>query len=114
MITAGAVAAELRKLADALDVQPDAEIIKPFVHFYGISKEPFLSLARLLPRPLNKAVEVGDEKYRRIHVQYDSPAMWIDASVPQSLTCELIEPAKPAIYRCDPILSKEEDEQVMA
>jgi hypothetical protein len=114
MTTAGHVAIELRKLADSLDAQPDAEIIKPLIHFYGEAKEPFLSTAKLLPRPLKKRIEGGDEKYRRIHVEYDSSAMWIDLSVRQTLTCEILEPAKPAVYRCAPILSDEEEMAVGA
>src|SRR5260221_520492 len=110
----GLVAIELRKLADALDVQPDAEIEKPTIHFYGYEKNKFLALARMLPRPLKKSVSDPESiRWARVHLQYDSDALCIDCSIPQSLTCELIAPAKPAVYRCDPILSKEEEE-VMA
>lgn len=106
---AALVAMELRKLADALDVQPDAEIVKPYVWFMANDKDAFLALARLLPRPLVKKL---DGPY--IQIGYDNPAIFVASQVSQSLTCELIEPAKPAVYRCDPILSEEEDAAVIA
>lgn len=112
---AGLVAAELRKLADALDVQSEAEIEKPMIHFYGYDKNSFLALARMLPRPLKKFVrDPEDAKWARVHLEYNSDALTIDCSIPQSLTCELVTPAKPAVYRCAPILSEEEDAEVMA
>lgn len=51
MTTAGAVAQELRKLADALDKEPELEIFPPEIDFktkYGgeRKKEFFLALAR--------------------------------------------------------------------
>jgi hypothetical protein len=114
MITAGQVAIELRKLADALDAQPDAKIIRPYVFFMGDEKDSFLNTARLLPRPLKKKLDDYGDKYRKIRIMYDTPAISIEASVPQSLTCELVEPAKPAVYRCAPILSDAEEAGVIA
>jgi hypothetical protein len=112
---AGLVAIELRKLAYALDAQPDAVITKPYISFHGYSKDEFMAIARLLPRPLRKNVdEPEDPKWARVRVSHKNPALDVDASVPQSLTCQLIEPAKPAVYRCDPILSEEEEVEVTA
>lgn len=111
--TAGKVAIELRKLADLLDSHPDVEVTKPWLNFYGYDKGTFASIVKLLPRPLAKSVDTyTDEKLRRIRVAYKTDAIEIDASVPQHLTCELVEPAKPAVYRCDPILSLEEIDEV--
>jgi hypothetical protein len=114
MITAGQVAIELRKLADALDVQPDAVVVKPWITFYASEKEPFLNVARLLPRPLKKDVTSADSRWARVQLEHRSSGMDVKVSVPQSLTCELIEPAKPAVYRCDPILSDAEEAEVVA
>lgn len=111
-ISAGKVAIELRKLADLLDAHPDTEVTKPWLDFYGYDKATFAAVAKMLPRPLAEEVDDGDERYRRLRVMYKSDAIEIDASVPQHLTCELVEPAKPAVYRCDPILSLEEIEEV--
>jgi hypothetical protein len=105
------VATELRKLADALDKSPEAEIEAPSVSFYHFAhttgcKEKFLSVARLLPRPIVKG-----ENYSKdgITVSHKNDAIDIYASVPKAVTCELVEPAKPAVYRCDPILSEAEE-----
>lgn len=109
MSKAGLVAIELRRLADALDAQPDAEIIKPMVTFFGYDKASFLSTVRLMPRPLTKRVTEVGSTWARLRVDHENRSIDITASVPQSLTCELVEPAKPAVYRCDSILSEEED-----
>src|SRR6266705_1744992 len=101
---AGLVAMELRKLADALDVQPDEVIIKPWVSFYGDSKNEFLATARLMPRPFKKSVS-----FDRIMLEHRNDGLEVRVSVPQALGCELVEPAKPAVYRCDPILSELEE-----
>lgn len=111
---AGVVAAELRKIADALDAQPDAEIIKPYISFLGNTKEEFLSTARLLPRPLAKKIEGAESKWPSMRLTCTGMAIHVSASVPQSLTCELVEPARPAVYRCDPILSEAEEAEVIA
>jgi hypothetical protein len=111
-ISAGKAAIELRKLADALDSNPEAIIEKPYVAFHSFDKASFVSVAKLLPRPLKKILDGGDEKWRRLRLEYSNEAIDFNASVQQSLTCELLEPAKPAVYRCDPILSLEEEEEV--
>ncbi len=113
MANAGKVAMELRQLADALDVQPDAEIITPWISFYGYEKESFLATARLLPRPLKKNIEDREKSWARVKVEcLGFKAIDVNVSIPQSLTCELVEPAQPAVYRCEPILSEEEESMV--
>lgn len=113
--TAGLAAIELRKLADSLDKNPESVITKPWVFFPSYDKEGFVNAVRLMPRPLKKSVDKhGDERYRKLMVDYASPALDIHATVPQSLMCELIEPAKPAVFRCDPILSDFEVDEVTA
>jgi hypothetical protein len=112
-VNAGKAAIELRKLADALALNPEAIIEQPYVSFYSFDKASFVAVAKLLPRPLKKSVDdLDDEKYRRIRVRYGNDAIDVQASVAQSLICELIEPAKPAVYRCDPILSLDEIDEV--
>lgn len=111
-VKAGLVASELRRLADSLDAQPDTSITKPWLFFYGHDKASFGAIVKLLPKPLTKRIEEGCEEFRRIRVEYQNEAIDVCASVPQSLTCELLEPAKPAVYRCDPLLSLEEIDEV--
>lgn len=111
-ISAGKAATELRKLADALDAAPEAVIEKPYVTFHCFDKASFVAVAKLLPRPLKKRVDDGDEKWRRLRLEYSNDSIDLNASVAQHLTCELIEPAKPAVYRCAPILALEELDEV--
>ena len=110
MTTAGEIAIELRKLADALDKEPEAEIEHISISSYHLDvkmKSKFLNLARLLPRPLAKEYSNTDLKLIYGH-PWCTPIAFT-ASIPRSAICELVEPAKPAVYRCDPILSDEEE-----
>ena len=111
MPTANAVAVQLRKLADSLDKNPEAEIVKPtifFSHAYrGVgAKGWFIALVKSLPRPIKKS----DGYYHdEVIVEYNDPALCINSSIPKSLTCTLVHAAIPAEYSCDPILSLEEE-----
>lgn len=108
--TAGQVATELRRLADALDKSPDSEVERPMVTFYCDSylaadkgKSVFQNVVRLLPRPLvKKPSDITME------VQYNNDVIYLRACINRESVCELIEPAKPAVYHCPPILSDEE------
>lgn len=104
------VAAELRKLADSLDKTPEQSVPHVFIHMSHHDKESFLSAARNMPRPFIK--EVTPSSYPELRLKYKTDAIHFWNCVPQSLTCELVEPAKPAVYRCDPILSLEEDAEL--
>jgi len=111
--TAGNAAIELRRLAAALDAQPDAEIEQPYVSFYCEAKAPFLALVHLLPRPLKKSErDTNVARWARIMLSYENTGIRVNASVPKSLTYELVEPAKPAVYRCDPILSIDDEKTI--
>lgn len=107
------VATELRKLADSLDQQPEAEVVKPWITFYGHEKDSFLTTARLLPRPLKKRVEDPETRWARLRLENNTPTIDICASIEQSKTCTLITPARAAVYECDPILSPEEDAELI-
>ena len=101
------VASELRKLADSLDREPEAEITEPTIvasHYGAKEKTPFMNLARLLPRPYEKKW-----KETEVELRYDSKTLTFIACIQRSIVCELIEPAKPAVYRCDPLLSVAEE-----
>lgn len=110
MPTAHELATELRKLADSFDVQPEAAIRQVSFSFYCDTKDEFLATARFIPRPFKKSEDsYGHERYRRIRLINETPSVRFNVSVEKVLTCELVEPAKPAVYRCVPILSLEED-----
>lgn len=113
MPTAHAVATELRKLADSLDTQPETIVHKASIYFWCDSKEEFLATAGLLPRPYKKSEDsYGTEDYRKIHLTHSTAVVDVDVSVYKSLTCQLVEPAKPAVYRCIPILSALEEAEI--
>ena len=104
------VASELRRLADALDVQPEADIRTLWATFYCDTKEQFLNTAALLPKPLIKESTGG--KYGRLSLlntkRFDGPIR-LECSVERTKTCRLVEPAREAVYECDPILSQFEE-----
>lgn len=107
-ITAGQVAIELRKLADSLDREPEAAIEKPGVYLYHWGqKETFLALAKILPRPLTKKYTETD-----VFLEYRNDAIDVSAQISRNKVCELVEPAKPAVYRCEPLLSEAEEAAV--
>ena len=108
MPTAHEVATELRKLADALDVEPDTELSHPTIYFscsYSANpKEHFLGIARLMPRPFTKKPLVTE--YR---IEHKQPGLDVVAYVSREHVCTLIEPAKPAVYDCPSLLSGAEE-----
>jgi hypothetical protein len=104
------VAAELRRIADALDKEPDVEIKRPMLAFWPDSKEQFLTLARHLPRPLHKKIDGEDgSKYQRYILENAEAAVWTRVSIDRNDICILVEPARPARYECPSILSAEEE-----
>lgn len=108
MPLASEVASELRKLADSLDRYPDTEVGRGWIDFYcHAEKERFLAVAKSLPHPFEKIYESTELKLR-----YDHTALRVDVHVQRDKVCELVEPAKPAVYRCEPIFS-EADEPVL-
>lgn len=111
------VAEELRKLADGLDKEPEAKITDASVYFsHWMSDEKrkmmFLTLARLLPRPLQKQYPKEDAQGGDLELIYKSAAMRINASIPRSVVCHIVEPAKPAVYKCEPLLSEEDEKEL--
>lgn len=108
MTTAGSVAIELRRIADAFDKNPEAEIRTPTLYFhYWDEKAAFIETVALMPRPLKKSTTAGD--YARLRIEHEVPSLHLDVTILQSKICELLEPAKPAVYNCVPLLSLEEE-----
>lgn len=111
MAKAGAVAIELRKLADSLDKEPATEIGEPHISLWAETKEEFMTFSRALPRPVKKQTDIVGETTYILLTHYDGP-LAASVRVPQSFVCELVEPAKPAVYKCTPILSAEEESEL--
>lgn len=108
MPKASEVASELRKLADSLDREPDAKIPLTGVYFSTRyeDKQAFLNVAAILPRPIKKTYPCNGAE---IELEYRSDAIRVFATARRSVVCELVEPAKPAVYRCEPLLSEAEE-----
>jgi len=104
---ASEVAYELRKLADSLEQEPNARIPKPSIYIStfleGEPKQLFLTICRLLPRPLAKVYTD-----RELRVEYDAAALNVLTNIERNKFCRLVEPARPAVYECEPLLSEEE------
>ena len=108
MTTAGAVATELRRIADALDNEPGANVVKARLWFWnGGNKESFLNLIRLAPRPLKKVYEEGAGA--SVIVTCETDALTTDIRIARNSVCQIVEPAKPAVYKCEPLLSDDEE-----
>ena len=112
MTTAGAVAAELRRIADVLDKQSLNKIVKPtlnFYHVYGDEKEDFISLAQVFPRPFDKGDGYNHEQYTLTH---QDDALEVYASIDRSKVCKMVRPAREAEYDCEPLLSAAEESEL--
>ena len=105
------VAAELRRFADRLDEQPDAEIEKPLISVGSDNKERFLNSAALMLRPFTKKFDDFCGK-PSIQLDYDSGIIRIWALAPRETACRVIRPAVPAEYDCEPLLSEAEEESL--
>jgi hypothetical protein len=111
MPKASEIAIELRKFADALDKSPDAETIRPVLNFWHwtTEKDQFFTEVALIPRPAKKDWGSATDGYSSLTVKHETPALVIEASIRRSVVCEIVEPAKPAVYNCPSILSKAEE-----
>ena len=117
MPTAHEVATELRKFADTLDANPEAKIAKPTIwwYFWGESdKEMFKRIARMFPRPLQKRIYDSASSRPMIAIESSNGIIDFEVRIPQIVTCRIIEPAKPAVYDCEPLLSEIEEAEVTA
>ena len=114
MPKASEIAAELRRIADALDKEPDTQLKQLWLHFYCDTKGQFFDAVRLLPHPLSKRYDDDGDQWDRIHVEYgrdskDNSPVWAQASVRRSQVCRLVQAAQPAVYDCEPLLTQAEE-----
>jgi hypothetical protein len=109
MPLASEVAQSFRELAGRLDAQPDIDIPQPTIWLRFYEKNQLTCVVHLLPRPLKKSIFRPESAYPDLHIEYNSDPLRIVASIPQSASCTLIEPARPARYACEPILSPDEE-----
>lgn len=109
MPKASEVAHELRKLADALEVEPETDLAQPMVTFYCDTKDQFLASARLLPRPLKKEFE--EVRMELANDRHECP-IWLRSVIERTKVCILVKPAQPAVYDCEPLLSPDEENEL--
>lgn len=107
--TAGKVATELRKLADALDKEPEALTVRADIYFSCTydgdnGKAAFLNLARMLPRPFAKYPDQD-----RYWLKGGNESVSFHLYIERSAVCTLKKPAQPAEYECPSILSELEE-----
>lgn len=117
MPTAHEVATELRRVADALDLNADVEVKKPHLVFSfwdASEKDLFLTTARVLPRPVEKKYPVDNDRLSRVRVENDSPALMVSASIYREAICRIIRPAQAAEYDCEFTLLDHEDAALTA
>ena len=107
--TAGAVAQELRRIADALDKEPTLEIA-PYLSISAKfdDVEGFRKLAKIMPRPMTKKIAFEGETYEDFVLESE---FW-NIKIPRKTICKIIQPARPAIYDCPPVLSEEEEAEM--
>jgi len=101
------IAAELRRIADSIEREPETEMVRPMVSFYNDTKEQFLATARLFPRPLHK--DIDDRKYGLENADYRKGAVWLRSQIDRNQVCTLIKAAQPAVYDCEALLSEDEE-----
>lgn len=107
MPQASVVAAELRRLADSLDKEPEVKISRPIVAFYhgaDRDKPSFLAEVSLFPRPLTKTYDD-----REVEVSYKNDGILVYAKINRNAVCKMVKPAE---YECEPLLSQEELDEV--
>ncbi len=104
--------ANLRKLADLLEKHGDTEIRMTSARIWFESKESFMTFARDFPRPYAK--EYGEGKYGSLVLTHGELTKTgeIHLDVERSAVCEMIEPARPATFRCPSIFSPEEEAEM--
>lgn len=109
------IAAELRKVADALDLNPEVNTITPDLTFWygsGSSKEQFIATARIIPRPVKKNYPKDNQSYSRVSVDYITPALKVSTSIYRETICRIVKPAQPAEYDCELTLLDHEDAEL--
>ena len=104
-MTTSELAIEFRRIADALDKEPGLKV-NPYISISpeGDDKDTFLALARVIPRPYKKRIRHEGSTYEDFVLEVGS----LFVCIPRSKLCEIIEPAKPAVYHCPSVLNDEE------
>ncbi len=106
-MTSKEVAATLRKLADAYDV--DAPLLAPSLNVFCSSKNEVIALIKAIGGKFDKDMGRDDDQYASI--KYKSLTVpgftiWID----RSKVCRLVR--RPIEWDCDPLLSPDDEAEI--
>lgn len=103
------IAASLRKLADAYDV--DAYLMPPSLNVFCSTKEQVVGLIKAIGGKFDKDMGRDDDQYASIkYMSLTIPGftIWID----RSKVCKLVR--HPIEWDCEPLLSPEDEAEIEA
>ena len=105
MTTEGLVAG-LRQIADYYEAHPDSILPYVTVMAFPETREQFLAEAKRLAAgaKIEKSLAPYKEEYFRITRTFGT--VNIEVEIRQALLCRLLEPARPAVYDCPPLLEE--------
>ena len=115
-MTSHELATDLAKLAEHLKQQPDLEIGTFYLtnESYNTTGEQFKAIAKSFPKPLHKRVTSYGTGESDIILESpkDGEGFTLHFRVPQNKVCKIVEPARPAVYDCEPLLTPEEEAEL--
>lgn len=120
MFKAREIAAELRRIADAIECEPEKELQQPTLSFSFYEKEPFLAIVKALPKPVYKhytqyslTISTAPMKDNKEYRVYDYLPVYLVVDVPRDKVCKLIQEAQDAVYECESLLSDAEAAEIV-
>lgn len=108
-MTSREIAANLRKLADAYDV--DAYLMPPSLNVFCSAKDEVVGLIKAIGGKFDKDMGRDDDQYASIKymsVTIPGLTIWID----RSKVCKLVH--RPIEWDCEPLLSPEDEAEIKA
>jgi len=115
MTTTHEIASDLRKLADALEQATDKTVISPKLSFgAGSNREQFLGAVAVMPHPFDKVIPSTSNEYDIVRLEHKMSSLIVETWAFRTAACRIVEPARPAVYDCEPLLSAIEEEALSA
>lgn len=111
MINSHKLAAGLREFAERLESAPEFEFGEDWLtqrHIF-IAAEDAVT-AKAFAHVLKPCTKTFTETQIKLTANFG--AVQVQVEIPRQKVCELVEPAKPAVYRCDPLLSADEEAEI--
>jgi hypothetical protein len=118
MVKVRDVAAELRRLAEAMErvgaaqaegaVGAEVEIPQPWFTINCATKEQLQAVVAVLPRPLTKHTEQVITGYWKVYFNLPFTAIKAYVGIDRDQVCRLVAPAREAVWECEPVLAEGE------